>query len=181
MCACSFVCVGVCMVGIGVGAWCVCDTAHLLVCCVHSMCRCVWVWPVCVCICVHNYAYLCLCISTCVCVCIVYVCVCVCVSMCLCKRVCVYVCVEVHASLCQWSSQCVYNPVAIPADRPDKCCYNHNLVLAHKKVVEGSTAPVYDLDGPWCDVWSLGVIILRFCLGSLSVDDITEVLCTQDT
>ena len=50
------------------------------------------------------------------------------------------------------------------------------LVLAHKRTIEGSTTEVYDLSGPWCDVWSLGVMVLQFCLGSPSQEDKTEVL-----
>jgi len=61
--------------------------------------------------------------------------------------------------------------------RIDQTTANHNLVLAHKKVVEGLNTEVYDLEGPWCDVWSLGVIILLFCLGSISEDDKMEVKC----
>jgi len=59
--------------------------------------------------------------------------------------------------------------------RIDQTTANHGLVLAHKKEVEGLNTEVYDLEGPWCDVWSLGVIILLFCLGSISEDDKMEV------
>ena len=48
------------------------------------------------------------------------------------------------------------------------------LVLTHKRIIDGSTTEVYDLSGPWCDVWSLGVILLQFCLGSPSQEDKTE-------
>ena len=53
------------------------------------------------------------------------------------------------------------------------------LVLAHKRTIEGSTTEVYDLSGPWCDVWSLGVMVLQFCLGSPSQEDKTEVLILE--
>ena len=49
------------------------------------------------------------------------------------------------------------------------------LLLAHKRIIEGSATEVYDLSGPWCDVWSLGVMVLQFCLGSPSQEDKTEV------
>ena len=54
----------------------------------------------------------------------------------------------------------------------------NRLVLTHKRIIEGSATEVYDLSGPWCDVWSLGVILLQFCLGSPSQEDKTEVLAT---
>ena len=99
----------------------------------------------CVYVCVHAYEHVCACVCACVCV---YVCV----------RGCVCVCVQA----CTQFQQIDHTTAA-----------NHSLVLALKKVDERSTTEVYDQDGSWCDIWSLGVSFLWFYLRS--ADDIMEV------
>ncbi len=42
-----------------------------------------------------------------------------------------------------------------------------------ENVVNGTT--LVDLEGPWCDIWSLGVVLLRICLGEDTEEDKHDV------
>ncbi len=51
----------------------------------------------------------------------------------------------------------------------------------YKKVLQDGKVQ-HDLEGPWCDIWSLGIIILQTVLGSHSKGPyINEVLVSYTT
>ena len=50
-----------------------------------------------------------------------------------------------------------------------------NKTPAYKQLYEGCTEPVYNLEGPHCDIWSFGCTLVQFCIGALILEDKLDV------